>query len=318
MNALTELSILIPEYNYDCTPLVRALRKQVEALPRGVRAEIVVADDASTEPPGLLTRERLAACDGVRLLALPHNVGRARIRNLLAREAAYGQLLYLDCDVALVRPDFLCRYMEEPEAAVLCGGVTLRPDADLSARNLRYRYEQNCLPKFTLARRRAAPYQGFRTTNFRVRREVMSQYPFDASLCRYGYEDVLWGRVLREAGVEIVHTDNPIAIADFEDNARFLDKTEEGLHTLCALERELRGYSRVISCADRAARWGVAGLSARLFDLCREGLRRRLSGSRPSVRLYQLYRLGFYLGLRVAHPDACRPAGHAARTPSAD
>lgn len=306
MTPLTELSILIPEYNHDCTPLVSALREQAALLPQGVHTEILVADDASTEPHAVRACRQLKACGGIRLIELPHNVGRARIRNLLAREAAYSQLLYLDCDVAMVRPDFLRRYLEEAEADVLCGGVTVRPDRLLAFGNLRYRYERSCLPKFTAERRKAAPYQGFRTTNFRVRREVMERHPFDASLCRYGYEDVLWGRVLREAGVAVTHTDNPVAIDDFEDNARFLDKTEEGIETLIRLEDELRGYSQLIGWADKAERCGMLGLAARIFTLRRDWLRRRLSGQKPSVRLYQLYRLGFYFSLRASRRESCR------------
>lgn len=44
----SELSILIPCHNYICTPLVEQLARQASSV-KGLRYEIVVIDDGSTE-----------------------------------------------------------------------------------------------------------------------------------------------------------------------------------------------------------------------------------------------------------------------------
>ena len=44
----TQLSVLIPTYNYVCLPLVRELHKQAMAI-EGLQFEIVVAEDGSDE-----------------------------------------------------------------------------------------------------------------------------------------------------------------------------------------------------------------------------------------------------------------------------
>lgn len=291
---LRALSVLIPTRNRACAELVRTLQAQAEDID-GLRYEIVVADDASTCPDTRSENREIRKWDGCRLIELPENVGRARIRNLLAREAQHDALLFLDSDVLVTADTFVRRYLDCAEARVAYGGVAQAPSAELLRSNLRYRYELACAPDHTAQRRRLAPFQSFRTTNFLVRRDVMLGLPFDERFMHYGYEDVLFGKRLREAGIDIMHIENPVVMDDYEENADFLRKTDEALDTLHHFRADLRGYSALLSAADRLHRCGLDGLAARLFAWAEPSLRRRLLGEKPSVRLYQLYRLGRYL-----------------------
>ena len=111
------LSILIPVYNYDCSELVAALDKQAVRL--NINYEILVADDASEE--SFRQRNRVInERPNCRYIELSENVGRSRIRNILASEAQYGYLLFMDCDGVVVRDDFLktlavCHEVREEE-----------------------------------------------------------------------------------------------------------------------------------------------------------------------------------------------------------
>ena len=82
-----KLSVLIPTYNYDCSHLVHQL---LEQLPQNGDAEVIVGDDCSTEP--------LSSLSGCRIYRPDHNLGRAAIRNALAREAKGEWLLFIDAD----------------------------------------------------------------------------------------------------------------------------------------------------------------------------------------------------------------------------
>lgn len=304
--ASAELSVVIPVFNHVCVPLVEQIAAQAHACGLdGGRFEVVVADDASTDRAAKEANRALSRMAGCRLVELEQNVGRAAIRNLLCREARHAFLLYLDSDVLPLRDDFLLSYLREQDAEcrVVYGGVALPASPEMARHNLRYRYEATCLEKFSAERRSQAPYQSFRTTNFMARRDVMEAVPFDECVRRYGHEDVLFGKALAERGIGVRHTDNPVLVDDFEPNALFLEKTDEGLQTLSLFEEKIRGYSGLISASDRLARLHLRGAVATAFSLARPLLRRSLCGQSPSVFLYNLYRIGRYLELRQGGRD---------------
>lgn len=287
-----ELSILIPAYNCDCRQLAADLCRQADAI-SGLTYEVIVADDGSTDRQ---------AADGCRQVASPHyrfidrgfNSGRAAIRNFLAREARYQRLVFVDSDLTVVSPHFLERYLDCPQQVVY-GGYVVGTGAP---RNLRYRYERACEQQHRPAERAKRPYQHFHTGNFMTTRSLMLAYPLDERFRAYGYEDVLYGKVLRQAGVAIAHIDNPMGFCTFEDNPHFVSKTEEGLRTLHQFQSELRGYSRLLTLAGnihlRSVRWLI-----RLWHALAGPLERRLlCGAHPSLTVFKLYRLGYFLSLK--------------------
>ena len=298
--ASATLSVLIPVFNHVCVPLVEQIVEQARAcgLDEG-RFEVVVADDASTDRAAKEANRALSRTAGCHLVELEQNIGRAAIRNLLCREARHAFVLYLDSDVLPLRDDFLLSYLREQDEAcrVVYGGVALPASPEMARHNLRYRYETSCLEKFTAERRSQAPYKSFRSTNFMARRDVMEDVPFDERVRRYGHEDVLFGKGLAERGIGVRHTDNPVLVDDFEPNALFLEKTDEGLQTLLRFEGEMSGYSGLVSVSDRLARLHLRGAAAAAFALARPLLRRSLCGRHPSVFLYNLYRIGRYIEL---------------------
>lgn len=286
------LSILIPTYNYACVELVEELCAQAKAV-EGLKYEILVAEDGSTDAATKGTNRLISRQENCRLIACKVNRGRSRIRNFLAEKASFPYLLFLDSDVMPGSEGFLLNYLElGEEVSVAYGGVTLPKDEELAQRNLRYKYETKCLRKFTLARRREHEYQSFRTTNFLVSRATMLRFPFEENIRKYGYEDVLFGKVLEAAGVPIVHLDNAVVIEDFEENADFLLKTEEGLATLASLREKMLGHSVLLAEALSLESGALGWLLRRIFKGSQGWMRRNLTGENPSVFVYNLFRLG--------------------------
>ena len=107
---MESLSILIPVFNWDCTRLIKDLHFQ--GLVLGIPYEIIVADDCSTDRE-LFEKNRIVAesHENCRFFGLPHNIGRAAIRNYMADQSKYDKLLFLDCDSAIKDKLFLQRYM---------------------------------------------------------------------------------------------------------------------------------------------------------------------------------------------------------------
>ena len=294
--AIKALSILIPTYNDLCVNLVDALRQQAEAA--DFAYEILVADDGSTDADVIARNSGINQWEHCQYLRQPKNIGRAAIRNYLAQTAQYDWLLFIDSDMTLVRADFLSKYASIESAEVIDGGVCIGGDADALRDNLRYRYEKAVEHEHTVEIRQQNPYRDFHTANFLIRRDLMLAHPFDERFRHYGYEDVLFGKQLRADRIAITHIDNPLGFCTFEPNPDFVSKTEEGLRTLCQFRHELRGYSRMLTFADGIhippILW-IIRLSHRLFGTL---IRRNLCGHHPNLRLFGLYKLGYFLTLQ--------------------
>lgn len=293
-----ELSILIPVFNYSCIDLVHNLCRQAQQLSaQGLVFEVIVAEDGSTNEESLTANAVIASLPDCRYLPFKQNVGRAAIRNLLARESRYAWLLFLDCDMQVPNETFLSTYLSHEGSDVIDGGFGVALQPELLNRNLRYSYEWTEQVNHSAHQRRQNPYRSFRTTNFMIRRELMIEYPFDERIRHYGYEDVMFGKNLRLHGIVIAHIDNPMILTDNEPNEVFVAKTEESLRTLYTFRRELRGYSRLLTLVD-GIHIGIVRSVIRLWHrLFGTQERRNLCGNRPRLSVFKLYKLGYYLTL---------------------
>ncbi len=288
-----ELSVLIPTYNGDCRAMVTELHHQAEDID-GLRYEIIVADDGSTDRRFVdLCREveQLSSC---RFIDRGVNSGRAAIRNFLAHEARFQWLLFLDCDMAIPSCHFLSDYLNSDVTDIAYGGYVVGPGDNSK---LRYRYEKACEPQHRADERRRHPFLHFHTCNFLVRRDLMLAHPFDERFRHYGYEDVLFGKQLQAAGVSIIHIDNPAGFLVFEDNAHFVSKTEEGLRTLYEFRKDLHGYSQMLTFVDGIHIGAVKSVFRLWHRLFGKWERRNLCGSKPSLKAFKLYKLGYFLTL---------------------
>ena len=287
----SELSILIPVYNGDCRSQVAVLSTLAEDI-EGLRYEIIVADDGSTDRSCVERCREVERWPHCRFIDRGVNSGRAVIRNFLAGESRCEWLLFMDAEMAVGSERFLLNYLEDDFPDVAYGGYFVGQG---EPGNLRFLYEKDCEPQHRAEERRKRPFMHFHTCNFVVRRDIMLAHPFDERFRQYGYEDVLWGKQLRQDGVTVVHPDNPVGFCTFESNGCFVDKTEESLRTLALFYNDLRGYSKMITFAESIhlapVRW-VIRLWHRLFGRLE---RRNLCGRHPSLRVFKLYKLGFFM-----------------------
>lgn len=288
-----EISVLIPTYNHVCVALVKGLAQQLEAV--GGDYEIIVADDGSTDAATVAENQVINTLPHCRYIVREENVGRAAIRNFLVREAQQPYVLFIDSDMTLISDDYIRRYLDSDCDTVIDGGVAIGGDPDTLKGNLRYCYEKAEEARHTAPERQKTPYQHLHTANLLVRRDLMLDHPFDERFRHYGYEDVLLGKSFREQHIPIAHIDNPLGFCTFETNADFVAKTEEGLRTLGQFRDDLRGYSRLLTLISNIhipAVLTVIRLWHRLFGQLE---RRNLCGNRPSITVFKLYRLGYFI-----------------------
>ena len=290
---MQSLSVLIPTYNCTCVVLVEQLLPLLQTA--DIQYEIIVADDGSTDEETIMANRAINQFTSCRYIERPANVGRAAIRNFLAKEAHYTYLLYIDSDMSILSDQYIQRYLQTDNAIVINGGVAVNSMNDPG--NLRYLYEKSEAPHHTTAERRLRPYQHLHTANLFIRREVILQYPFDERFRHYGYEDVLLGKTLRQHHVPIQHIDNPTGFSTYEANSAFVAKTEEGLRTLHTFQNDLRGYSRLLTFVSGIHIPLILSAIRLWHRVCGPLERRWLCGPHPNLTVFKLYRLGYYLSI---------------------
>lgn len=303
-----DLSILLPSYNNVCVSLVQVLQRQADAL-RGkldkpFRYEIIVADDGSTDAACIDANRVIGDMLHCRYLRMEQNVGRAQIRNVLISESRGDYVLLIDSDLFLCDDNYLYKYATST-ADVVYGGTRIGGEGfamvDNEANtenlkgNLRYIYEKKAEPSHRAVFRQLRPNQEISVCNLYARRDIMEAHPFDSRFKAYGYEDVLFGKRLAESGIEVTHIDNPVLINEFESNSVFVKKTEEAILTLCRFEQDLEGYSNLKTKVTTLGRYIPLSLFRLWHRIMKNKEKRNLTGSKPSLLLFKLYKLGFFL-----------------------
>ena len=303
-----DLSILLPSYNNVCVSLVQVLQRQADAL-RGkldkpFRYEIIVADDCSTDAACIDANRVIGDMLHCRYLRMEQNVGRAQIRNVLISESRGDYVLLIDSDLFLCDDNYLYKYATST-ADVVYGGTRIGGEGlamvDNEANtenlkgNLRYIYEKKAEPSHRATFRQLRPNQEISVCNLYARRDIMEAHPFDSRFKAYGYEDVLFGKRLAESGIEVTHIDNPVLINEFEPNSVFVKKTEEAILTLCRFEQDLEGYSNLKTKVISLGRYIPLSLFRLWHRIMKNKEKRNLTGSKPSLLLFKLYKLGFFL-----------------------
>lgn len=287
---LSELSVLIPVYNQDVTELVQTLYTQCTEA--GILFEIRLYDDASTAETKILN-QALNQLEHVFYVELQQNIGRSAIRNLLAREAKYNYLLFLDNDNAIPNPDYISRYQQaaEPETIVL-GGTAYSPEKPTSAYVLRWVYGREREQK-TAQERSLHPYHHFSINNTLLWRETFTRIGLDERLREYGFEDVAFGIEAEKAGVRIKHIDNPVIHLGIDRTDRFLEKTQEAVRNLHRLSSapHLSEHSGLLRMYRRLQNLGLAGTYRSLFQLGEKQILRNLHSAEPNLFYFDLYRL---------------------------
>ena len=135
------ITILIPVYNYDLTPLVNCLHQVIEDS--NIYDEIIIGADGC-DTSCIKTFRALAKLPKVKLFISKPNIGRAAIRNRLTDEAKGSHVLFIDAD-ALIEGSasfYLNKWVEDINIApVICGGTAYRdlPPDDPDKHKLSYR-----------------------------------------------------------------------------------------------------------------------------------------------------------------------------------
>jgi glycosyltransferase involved in cell wall biosynthesis len=288
------VSILIPIYGEPVDAQLASLAIEAKKLDYDV--EIIVCDDASPLPK----RPAFTEYEGIeyRFIQLQKNLGRSKIRNFLAEEAKYEQLIFVDADCLPIQSSFIDTYkVKFEEDEVLVGGQLFasEPPSEFS-RMLRWDYGTNVEAR-PLKERVSSPYRSFMANNFSISKSLVKKYPFDVNHTGYGHEDTLFGVQLRENNVKVVHIKNPIRHLGNETNEQFLNKTAEGVRNLARLyvDGKLDKHVRLIKTYEQIKLTGFAGLTRNIIAKRQTGYYDILLKGKAKLRKFSLYKLGEFM-----------------------
>lgn len=244
-----------------------------------------------------------------RLIALEQNIGRSAIRNLLADNASYDRLLFMDCDAAVCSPTYLQDYISAADNAdVICGGLLHPDNPPCDGAELRWKYEKKADKKRSAADRSITPYARFTPFNFMISRDVFQSIRFSTAFTGYGYEDVLFGMELEKRRVSILHIDNPLLHLGIEDNATYLSKTEQAIRNLALHQDNLKGGSTLLLHYSRICGLHLVWLLNLSAKALIQPVRRNLLSANPDMKLFSLYKL-LYLSLQISSVETAATHG---------
>ncbi len=297
------LSVCVPVFNTD----VRALAAQLadQARDMDVPSEIIFLDDYSSPLFKGINRE-IAEIPGVLYEELKENMGRAAIRNYLARKASHPFVLFLDADSLLPDNDFLRRYLDcITKSRVVCGGTGYNNFPPGEETMLRWVYGKKREQLTAQQRNR----KGFAITanNFLIAREVILQHPFRENIHGYGHEDTVLGYDLSVSGIQVLHIDNPVLHTGLENSAEYLAKTRKAIENLWYISGNLvtdesfRNHSGLLRFRRRIQSLGLLAVIRWGYRLMNTSLQRKLNGKSPRLWMFDLYRLMYICELRSNH-----------------
>jgi len=287
------ISICIPIYNCDVTALVNDLYKQ--CTDSQIRYEILLLDDASVNTDTKEKNRNLTNLTNIHYYDNPENIGLARTRNRLGELARYPYLLFIDSDAEVVSREYLIRYLKLCQPSVVCFGGCVYPDKCLDSRYvLRWKYGK---------KREEGIGKYYSCFNFLIDRKVFLKYPFSQLLHQYGYEDTLFGMVLKKNNIDVFFVDNPLLHAGLTTSENYIVKVEQSLSNLLMIETFMKeeGVSheiRLLRKAGQVEQLHLQPLVIFLWRILKGICLSNLKGKKPSLFLLDFYKLGYFCNLK--------------------
>ncbi len=288
------ISVLIPIYNHDAFPLVKEIHTQL--IQSNVIFEITCIDDASSSEFHK-NNNTINTLSFSSLKVLNQNIGRSKIRNLLANSAKYDWLLFLDTDVLPEKSNFISTYLHaiSEDKNAICGGIKYDKEKPDKGKILHWVYGKN-REEIPLSARKNEPYSYFFSANFLIHKKVFSTVKFNENLIKYGHEDTLFARNLKKKNIEIRHINNPVFHKGLEPNSIFIEKTKYSIENIFYLYKEkliIKNEIRLIDTYIRIKTFKMINLFAYFFKIFHIKIEMNLCSKKPSLFLYDMYKLGY-------------------------
>ncbi len=292
------VSILIPTYNYEVRQLVSAVHNQ--AVSGGIDFEILVWDDASTNLTIVSENKKITDLPNCHYFKNKTNLGRTKTRRLLAEQALFENLLFLDADVFPKNEDFINCYVEAIQQGfdIVYGGIVYSKTPPEKNKMLRWKYGRK-RESLTVGERKKHPFNII-SQNILIKRT--SFLNLNQNVTNFYGLDILFSYAIKESGIKVVHINNPVFHLGLEDNNLFLKKSLQAVKTTYLLEEKglLETDFRPLQKSYLTIkRYKLTGVFVFFISLFKTQIERNLVSKNPNLFLFDLYRLHYFAQLKT-------------------
>jgi len=289
------LSILIPTYNHSIINLVKELHRQ--CLDIKIIFEIIIFDDASSDK--LISSKNISVkkLNNVIYKINETNIGRSATRNKLIDESKYKWILFIDADVIPKSKKFIKNYLDaiNNNIQVISGGLAYKNSPINKKQILRWKYGKNREYK-PIKIRQKNPYISLFSSNFLILKKVIVNTPFNEEISKKANEDSLFSYELKLNKIMVKHIENEVFHENLEYSSVFLKKTlEYSKSSLLLVQKNLlnKDYMKITKTYFTLKKFKIDYLFKLIYIIFERILQKQLKSSRPSLFIFDLYRLSY-------------------------
>jgi len=292
------LSILIPVYNYDVSKLIFEIHKQ--ALLENIVFEIIYLEDGSDNfvEENKSSIKNLEYCKTI--ISTP-NKGRTKSRQILADNAAYDWLLFLDADVFPKSSAFIKNYITLLNSGfeVIYGGFAYKKTKPKPKHLLRWKYGSN-YEQLDAEKRNLKPYKIVISANVLIEKNIFCSINSRIERRSYGLDNY-FGAILKSENIKVNHINNEVFHYGLDTNGDYLIKTKDAISELLCLYHNNKDFAHensLLNMFSALKKYRLNYFFALNFKLFNSIIEKNLIGNNPKMTLLQAYKI-----LYMCHKD---------------
>ena len=291
------LSIVVPTYNYNVFPLVLELHKQCENCK--IEYEIIVLDDGSKIV--FPENETINTLENCSYIVNQTNLGRASNINKLVELTKFETVLILEADAFPSQKNYIKLYVnaliKNPQAVF--GGVVYTESQPSKNKLLRWVYGHARESK-NLPDRIQNPDDIVFSWNLMMKKQVFLDLAFDTSITTYGFEDLVFLKKLEQNQITIQQIDNTCIHQNEELSSVFIEKSKTAVKNLVSLYQKnilSSKDSSLLKAFEFVEKMHFIPVMTLFFKIFENLMIKNLLSEKPSLFLFDLYRLGYFCTL---------------------
>jgi len=256
-------------------------------------------DDCSTNTEIINQNKSIENYINCQYIYLKENVGRSKIRNLLAKKSKYHWLLFLDADVTVEKDNYIGNYSQAiiQQYDIVYGG--LKYNLEIKASSLRTIVGKK-REAINYNKRNTCKQSHFLFSNVLLKKAVFNSIKFDESITTYGHEDTVFQYNSNLKNHSVLHIDNPVVHTGIESNTIYLSKVQESLNTLLILERNNKlphNYTKIQAYNCFLKKYYIRKIFIFFSDLLKHFILMNLKSKKPSLIFFDIFKLNYFSSL---------------------